>query len=132
MLKRYNPESIWQIPGPFQEIYTHAVEVTSPEKILLVSGQIGVAPDGAVPDLFDNQCHQAMENVEALLAAASLSKTDILRVTYYLVHSENLVSLSNIRKNRWGSAEPPAVTTLVVAALAQPKLLIEIEVTAGR
>jgi enamine deaminase RidA (YjgF/YER057c/UK114 family) len=36
-----------------------------------------------------------------------------------------------LRRKRWASPTPPAVTTLVVAALARPELLIEIDVTAA-
>lgn len=131
MTKRHNPESIWQVPEGFQEIYTHAVEVSAPQRILLMSGQIGVAPDGTIPGRFDDQCHQSMDNVEALLAAAEMPLKNVLRVTYYLTSVKNLAALADARKARWGSTEPPAVTTLVVAALARPELLVEIEVTAG-
>ncbi len=132
MFKRHNPESIWPVPESFQEIYAHAVEVSAPQKLLLISGQIGIAPDGTVPARFDDQCHQATDNVEALLAAAEMSAKNILRVTYYLTSVENLTALADIRRTRWGSKEPPAVTTLVVAGLARPELLVEIEVTAGQ
>ena len=131
MLKRHNPESVRKVPGAFQGIYAHAVEVSEPRKLLLMSGQIGVAPDGTTLGSFDEQCHQAMNNVEALLVESDMSLKDILRVTYYVTSAENLPALTKLRKARWGSAEPPAVTTLVVAALAKPDLLVEIEVTAS-
>ena len=130
-MKRLNPKSVWQVPPSFQKIYAHAIEISTPEKLLLISGQIGVAPDGTVPNSFEAQCRQAMNNVEALLAAAEMSARNILRVTYYVTDSQNLTALSDVRQDRWGSTEPPVVTTLVVAALARPDLLIEIEATAG-
>lgn len=45
--------------------------------------------------------------------------------------AENLAALGKIRNTRWGSDQPPGVTTLVVAALAAPELQVEIEVMAG-
>lgn len=132
MLKRHNPATVREVRGPFQGIYTHAVEISAPQRLLLVSGQIGISPDGTTLATFDEQCHQAMSNVEAILAAADMSVKDVLRVTYYLTDAENLGALAAIRKARWLSDEPPAVTTLVVAALADPDLKVEIEVTASR
>lgn len=131
MLTRHTPDSIRAVPEAFQKIYTHAVEITSPERLVLMSGQIGVAPDGQTLEGFEKQCHQAMDNVEALLEASHMSVADILRVTYYLTDSADLPALSAIRTARWGSDAPPAVTTLVVAALAKPGLVVEIEVTAA-
>ena len=131
MLKRHTPDSIRSVPATFQTIYTHAVEIAAPQRLLLMSGQIGVAPDGRTLETFEAQCEQAMTNVEALLASADMSVSDILRVTYYLTNVDDLPALSALRTARWGSDEPPAVTTLVVAALAKPGLLVDIEVTAG-
>jgi 2-iminobutanoate/2-iminopropanoate deaminase len=72
-----------------------------------------------------------MQNVEALLADAGMIVSDIVKVAYYLTRLEDLPVLGAIRTNRWRTETPPAVTTLVVAALARPELLVEIEVTAA-
>jgi enamine deaminase RidA (YjgF/YER057c/UK114 family) len=133
MLRRLNPPTVREVPETYRGIYSHAVELTSPEKLLLVSGQIGVTVDGITPPTFEEQCHQAMDNVEAILADAGLGVENILRVTYYLTSAGYLGALAAIRKKRWGSAEhAPAVTTLVISELAAPDLQVEIEVTAGR
>lgn len=130
-MKRHNPSTIWPVPAAFENIYAHAVEIPATSKLLLVSGQIGVAPDGTVSSRFDEQCAQAMANVEALLAAAGLTTADLLRANYFVTSTEFLAPLTEIRRARWSNPAPPAVTTLVVAALARPDLLVEIEVTAG-
>ena len=131
MLKRYNPPTVRDVPEQFSGIYSHGTELMSPKRLLFLSGQIGMAVDGTTAEGFAAQCHQAMDNVEALLAAAELEATDILRVTYYLTRASDLAELTAIRQARWRFDTPPAVTTLVVAALAGPELLVEIEVTAG-
>jgi enamine deaminase RidA (YjgF/YER057c/UK114 family) len=56
---------------------------------------------------------------------------DIIKVIYYLTRADDLAMLSEIRRRRWSAKYPPAVTTLVVAALARPELLVEIEVLAA-
>jgi hypothetical protein len=42
-----------------------------------------------------------------------------------LTRAVDLPTLGELRRKRWASATPPAVTTLVVAALARPELLVE-------
>jgi 2-iminobutanoate/2-iminopropanoate deaminase len=130
-MKRHEPASMWQVPQGFRGIYAHAVQVRTPARLLVISGQIGVEPDGSVPVSFAGQCERAMTNVEALLADADMAVSDIIKVNYYLTRPADLPSLAEIRNRRWASESPPAVTTLVVAALARPELLIEIEVTAA-
>ncbi len=131
MLQRLTPHTIRKVPSGFERIYTHAVEVSEPKRLLFMSGQIGIAPDGKVAESFDAQCNQAMANVEALLVEAAMTRANMARVTYYLTDADNLAALGIIRNTRWGSDQPPAVTTLVIAALASPELLVEIEVVAG-
>ena len=128
---RHNPASLRDRPAPFRAIYSHAVEVQAAARLLLISGQIGVGSDGATRSGFAAQCELAMDNVEALLAAAGMTTADIVKVTYFLTRAADLAALGDIRRRRWASAEPPAVTTLVVAALAAPDYLVEIEVTAA-
>ena len=130
-VKRHEPATMWPVPQGFRGIYAHAVQVRAPARLLVISGQIGVEPDGSVPVSFAAQCERAMTNVEALLADADMTVSDMIKVNYYLTRPADLPSLAEIRNRRWASEAPPAVTTLVVAALARPELLIEIEVTAA-
>lgn len=132
MIHRLNPATVREVPEAFQGIYSHAVEISAPTKLLLISGQIGVDREGVTATTFEGQCHQAIDNVEAILAAGGLSTANILRVTYYLTSTGHLPALTEVRQARWGSQDQaPAVTTLVVSELAAPDLQVEIEVTAG-
>jgi 2-iminobutanoate/2-iminopropanoate deaminase len=128
---RYNPEAVWPVPEGFRSIYAHGVELRSNARLLFVSGQIGNAPDGSLATDFDAQCEAAMTNVEALLAAAAMTHTNIVKLAFYLTRAVDLPTLGELRRKHWASSTPPAVTTLVVAALARPELLVEIEVTAA-
>lgn len=130
-IRHHNPVTVMTVPAAFGRIYSHAVEIPAGHRQLLVSGQIGIAPDGMLRSGFAAQCEQAMDNVEALLAAAQFRPQDMVKVTYYVTEAANLPVLTALRQQRWGSAHPPAVTTLVVAGLARPELLVEIEVTAA-
>ena len=128
---RHNPETVWPIPESFRSIYAHGVELRSKARLLFLSGQIGVAPDGSLATHFEAQCEVAMTNVETLLTAAAMKQADIVKLVFYLTRAADLPTLGELRRKRWASPTPPAVTTLVVAALARPELLIEIDVTAA-
>ncbi len=85
-MKTINPPSVWTVPEPFRTIYTHAAEVPA-GRSLFVSGQFGVAPDGRMREDFVGQLGQAMDNVEALLAAAGMGRPDIAKATFFLTRS---------------------------------------------
>lgn len=132
MIRRLNPETVREVPETYQGIYTHAVEISAPNKLLLISGQIGVDAFGVTQPTFEAQCHQAIDNVEAILASTGMTTKNILRVIYYLTSAGDLPALTQVRQARWGDSDhAPAVTTLVISELAAPDLKVEIEVTAG-
>ena len=128
---RHNPEAVWPVPESFRSIYAHGVELRGDARLLFVSGQIGIAPDGSLAPDFAAQCEVAMTNVEAMLAAAAMTHTNIVKLVFYLTRAVDLPMLGELRRKRWASSTPPAVTTLVVAALARPGLLVEIDAIAA-
>lgn len=130
MLTQLAPDTVSSVPARYAGIFCHGTVAELPTRAVYLSGQIGVTPEGVACDGFEAQANQAMDNVEALLSAAEMGTQDIARVVYYVTDPEFLKPLSDVRQNRWNSETPPAVTTLVVAALAAPDLLVEIEVTA--
>ncbi|MCF4127284.1 RidA family protein [Methylobacterium sp. SyP6R] len=128
-MKTIDPPTVWTVPEPFRTIYIHACEVPA-GRLLFVSGQFGVAPDGRIREDFAGQLGQAMDNVEALLAAASLGLPHVAKATFFLTRAADLAELGQMRRARWASDRPAAVTVLVVAGLARPDALVEVEVTA--
>jgi enamine deaminase RidA (YjgF/YER057c/UK114 family) len=131
VMHSHNPPTVWTVPEQFRTIYTHALEVPAASRHLYVSGQFGVANDGAMRPDFPQQLDQAMSNVEALLAAAEMGKSDIVKATFFLTRTEDLPMLGEARRRRWASEIAPAVTVIVVAGLARPDALVEVEVTAA-
>ena len=131
-MKNHNPDGVWPVPEQFERIYSHAIEMDlDTHRELHVSGQVGIAPDGGIVDSFSGQLLQALKNVEALLEVARMSKGDIVRITYYLTRREDLPRLSEVRASHWDGIRP-AVTTVIVAGLAKPELLVEGEVLAQK
>lgn len=128
-MKSHNPSTVWSVPEQFRTIYTHSLEVPAGYRQLLISGQFGVGPDGAMKDGFKAQLEQAMDNVEALLASAGMARANIAKLNFYLTRTEDLPALGEVRRRRWASSSPAAVTVIVVAALARPDALVEVEAT---
>lgn len=124
---RHNPIPV--TPG-FEAIYAHAVETPAESRILHISGQIGKGVDGTVPPSFEAQFRLAIANLEEVLGAADMTITDVVKLTYYLTRAADLGELGEIRRELLAFA--PAVTTLVISALAAPDLLVEVDATAAR
>jgi enamine deaminase RidA (YjgF/YER057c/UK114 family) len=131
MTKTHNPPTVWEVPANFRPIYSHAVEVAGPARLLFVSGQFGVRPDGSVSPDFATQCEQAMSNVEALLRAADMQLSSVVKIAYFLTNTKDFPALGEIRRRRWAQEEPPSVTALCVAALARQDCFVEIEAVAA-
>ena len=128
MNKVHNPGSI---APPFRNIYSHGVEVPTGARTLWISGQIGTKPDGSIAADCAGQAEQIMENIKAILAAAGMTFADIVKLNSYLVKAEDIPVFAPIRAKHLGSAKP-AMTSVVVTALAQPTWLIEVEAVASK
>jgi 2-iminobutanoate/2-iminopropanoate deaminase len=126
----HNPESVWQVPDTFRWIYSHAIEVARPGRVLFISGQFGVTPDGHLDKDFAAQCEQAMDNVEALLATADMNTANLVKLTYYATRAIDFPILVQIRQRRWALDRAASVTAIAVLGLARPEYLIEIEAIA--
>ncbi len=124
--KRLDP---FPVQDPYHGIYAHAVETRADARTVRISGQIGVAPDGQLASGFDGQCRQALANIEAVLHAADMTFTDIVKMSFFLVRREDMNDLVRIRKALLDGVRP-AITTVFVAGLVSPDWLVEVEVVA--
>jgi enamine deaminase RidA (YjgF/YER057c/UK114 family) len=128
--KSLNPPTVWIVPEVFRDTYSHAVEISSPTRLLFISGQVGVKPNGALPFAFDEQAEVAMNNVEALLESSGMTAANLVKLTYLFTRAADAASLISLRRKRWGMQEPPASTAFTVVQLAKPEYLIQIEAVA--
>jgi len=76
------------------------------------------------------QADQCFRNIDAALRAAGASMRDIVRVTYVLPRREDFEACWPVMR-RWLEEIRPAAT-MISAGLADPRMKIEIEVTARR
>jgi enamine deaminase RidA (YjgF/YER057c/UK114 family) len=76
------------------------------------------------------QCEQCMKNIESALKQAGASLADVVRVHYLLPNGADFESCWPVLRKYFGEVRPAA--TMFSAALADPRIKIEIEVTALR
>lgn len=124
--RRHDP---FPVGAPYRGIYSHGVETPPGLRTLYVSGQVGQTPEGVLPPDFRGQCRQAILNVSAVLTAAGMTLTDIVKMNFYLVRREDMDALVEVRKELLDGVRP-AITTLFVAGLVSPDWLVEVEVVA--
>jgi 2-iminobutanoate/2-iminopropanoate deaminase len=127
MLRRISPPTVVR---PLSR-YAQAVAVPAAFRWLYISGQIGMTPDGTLVAGFEAQARQAWAGVVALLEADGMTIDDLVKVTIYLANAGDLAASRAARDAALGDAEP-ASTLVIVAGLARPELLIEIEAVAAR
>ena len=83
-----------------------------------------------IPDGVAEQTEQALRNIEAALAEAGASLRDVVRVTYVLPNGSEFPECWPILRRHFGEIRPAAM--MISAGLADPRMRIEIEVTARR
>lgn len=74
------------------------------------------------------QTEQCMQNIQAALHQAGASMADVVRVTYVLPKGEDFEKCWPVLRKYFGEVRPAAM--MISAGLADPRMQIEIEVTA--
>ena len=110
--------------------YAHAIEVPENAKLTFVAGQVGIDKDGNVPADFAAQADLAWRNCMAVLAFNSMRIKDVVKITHFITDPANLPAYNEVRGKYLGE-ERPASTLLIVAGLARPDLLVEVEMVAA-
>lgn len=119
-----NPETVHK-PGR----YSHAALITGETKRLVISGQVGTAPDGAILDGGEKQIAQALKNLGAILAAHGMTPANVVKATVFITDRALIDPLRTQRAAFFGD-HIPASTLLIVAGLADPRFVVEIEAEA--
>jgi 2-iminobutanoate/2-iminopropanoate deaminase len=125
MITFSNPEGAPQ-PG---SRYSQAALVEGPGQRLVISGQIGMALDGSVPTEGKAQIRQALANLKAVLAAHGMGPAHLVKMTVFLTDTALVVPWRSLRDEALEGAAPTS-TLLIVAGLASPKFLVEVEAEA--
>jgi enamine deaminase RidA (YjgF/YER057c/UK114 family) len=81
-----------------------------------------------ISDDLQVQTQQCLMNIAAALAQAGSSLADVVRVTYVLPNASEFPLCWPVLKKYFGAVRPAAM--MISAGLADPRMKIEIEVTA--
>jgi len=98
---------------------------------IFVSGTTGF--DYATMSIADDllkQTEQCLKNIESALQQANSSLNDVVRVTYVLPNGTEFEQCWPVLRKYFGDVRPAAM--MISAGLADPRMKIEIEVTALR
>jgi enamine deaminase RidA (YjgF/YER057c/UK114 family) len=98
--------------------------------MLHTSGIVPIAPDGSVPDTLEEQADLVWRSLLAILEEAQMRVEDIVSVTTYVVHGEDLAPVMAARDRALGG-HLAASTLVTVPALARAEWRMEIALVAA-
>lgn len=124
-LKLDNPVTI----SPPLGLYSHTVEIPAGARLLFVSGQLGVRPDGTTPESLEEQADQVYANIVAALAAKNAPPAAIIKLTTFMVDDDPNGVIRMARRNHLGDHRP-ASTAVYVTRLVDRAWKVEIEAVA--
>ena len=81
-----------------------------------------------ISDDLEQQTEQCLRNIAAALGQAGAAMADVVRVTYLLPRAEDFPQCWPVLRRWFGEVRPAA--TMMSVGLADPRMRIEIEVTA--
>ena len=97
-------------------------------ELVFVSGTPGYHEDGSIDEGdFTAQFIQAAAVFRQTLQRAGSDVRDLLKVNMLLTRADDVAEMNRLYAQAFGPAPYPARTTCVVAALPDPRMLLEIE-----
>jgi len=109
--------------------YIHAMEVRNPNRLLYISGTMGLDEQGVAGKTLDEQLVLIWSNLRAILASADMSVDNIVRITSYLRDAGYAEANQNARVAALKGRVVP--TTAIVVQTLVPEWLVELEVVAA-
>lgn len=94
---------------------------------VFVSGTSGYK-DGQIADDVASQAQQSLENIAAALAQAEASLADVVRVVAYVTDASYFEAIAPVLGRAFKGVRP--ANTTVVCGLVDPRMKVEIQVTA--
>jgi len=126
-IKFHNPKTV-ALAGK----YSLGAEIPAGARVLHLAGQVGLDAKGKLQPTFEKQAEQDWKNIGQILKSAGMGYRDIVKITSFITDGRYLLA-NRAAREQFISSEPyPASTLLVVAGLADPAMLVEIEVVAAK
>ena len=111
--------------------YSDAIEAKPHLRWLMTSGTPGLALSGELPKDITGQAELAWQHGIGLLEKADMTVADIVKVTQYLTHADDIAAYAKVRA-RFLDGHRPASMLLVIPQLVWPELLVEVEIIAAK
>jgi len=122
----HNPtEGVYSTGGD----WVHAMEVRGAERLLFVSGTMGLRPDFTAPPTLEEQLECVWDNIRAILASADMTTDNIVRLTSYLRDASYAEANAQARLRALGERRIP--TTAIAVQTLESDWLVELEVVAA-
>ncbi len=128
MIKYLNPEGLHKHPA-----YSQVVITEGPGRTIYIGGQNGINANGEIVGKGDiaRQTEQTLKNIDIALASCNASFANLMKLTIYIVQGQDLNKAFQASQPFFSKlSNQPIITVLVVAGLANPDYLVEIEATA--
>lgn len=122
-----NPEDLYRNPA-----FSQVVTTQGNGKTIYVGGQDALNGQGEIigKSNLGEQTEQVMKNLQTALAACGANYEHLVKLNIYLVQGQDLQKGFQVSQKYLGSLKnPPAVSVLMVAGLAHPDFLVEIDAT---
>ena len=117
------------VVGQGQQVSATLSPGTRAGNVIYTSGQLGVSrtdPDSSIV----GQTKRALENVQKVVEAGGSSMANVLKCTVFLTDVKDFQGM-NSAYSQFFPKEPPARSTVVVAALVSASAKVEIECIAA-
>src|SRR6267142_2418489 len=126
-IQHINPDGLMKNPAFSQVIMTQGSG-----KTIYVSGQNSVNANRKMIGKGDLQAQtdQVMQNIQEALAACGATFENVVKLSIHIVQGQNPVYAFQTSQKFMGTGLPPTISVLIVAGLANPDFLIEIDAIA--
>ena len=116
--------------GPYEERVGYSRVIRAGD-FVVVAGTTALMPDGVIAGIGDpyTQAQQTIENIASALARVGGTLADVIRTRVFLIDTGHFDGFARAHGEAFRDVRP-VNTTVVVAELADPRMLIEIEVDA--
>ncbi len=113
--------------------YSLGLTVEGATRFVFCAGQVAADKDGNIVGEgdFEVQAEQVVANLKAVLAEAGATISDVVKATTFIVGREHAGAARELIRRTFDEANPPASTLCVLAGLADPRMLVEIEAIAA-
>jgi 2-iminobutanoate/2-iminopropanoate deaminase len=122
MIESFNPLDMW---APFGAFSMGVIQGNG--QIIYLKGQVSLDRDGRIVGKGDMraQTQRTLENIQVVLASVGGAMGDVISLTHFVTDIGKFMETGDIRRQFF--REPyPVTTTVQVAALYDPALMVEI------